>query len=61
MISELSELVSLISTWVKQGLRTEDILERINNPDGVAQYLLERAVARREAGDAYLGLGGGDE
>ena len=57
---EILDLASLIARWIKKGLKTEEILARLQDSDSVGRTLLERAVARREAGEAYLGLGGKD-
>jgi hypothetical protein len=62
MLDDIFDLASLITGWVRKGLKTEEILARLNDPDNVGRTLLERAVKRREAGAAYLGRGGtGDE
>lgn len=60
MFDEIFDLASLIAGWVRKGLKADEILERLQNPDDVGRTLLERAVARRGAGEAYLGLGGHD-
>lgn len=61
MVDEIFDLAALIAGWVKRGLKTEEILARLRDPDNVGRTLLDRAVARREAGEAYLGLGGDSE
>ena len=60
MLDELFDLTSLIAGWVKKGLKTEQILSRLQDPNNVGRTLLERAVNRRNAGEAYLGLGGSE-
>lgn len=61
IVEEILELANLIAKWVNNGLRTDEIVARINDPEGVAQYLLERAQKRRAAGAEYLGRGGSNE
>jgi hypothetical protein len=61
MVRELADLVALITRWIKAGLRTDEILARLSDPDGVGRYLIERAAERRAAGAEYLGRGGTDE
>lgn len=58
MLDELFDLASLIAGWVKRGLKAEEIIARLQDPDDVGRTLLDRAIARRGAGEAYLGLGG---
>lgn len=60
MLDELFDLASLIAGWVRKGLKAEEILARLHDPDDVGRTLLDRAIARRGAGEAYLGLGGHD-
>jgi hypothetical protein len=55
VIDDLAALVKLITGWVRAGLRTDEILERLANPAGLGRRLIDRAVARHQAGRNYLG------
>ena len=60
-MNELARLLQLITGWVNAGLKTDEILERLNNPSEVARRLLDRAVERRQQGAEYLGREPGEE
>lgn len=52
--SELFQLAALVRDWIKSGARTDQILERLAAPESAGRALLDRAQARRDAGEAYL-------
>lgn len=58
MMDDIFDLTALIAGWIQRGLKTEEILKRLQDPNGVGRTLLARAEKRRAAGEAYLGLGG---
>jgi ribosomal 50S subunit-associated protein YjgA (DUF615 family) len=52
---EAVALAKHIASLIEQGLSRDDVLERLANPAGVGAAMIARAVARRDAGAAYLG------
>lgn len=49
------DLVPKIVELVQQGLSSEEIQERLRDPNGVGRELLERAVERQAIGRRLLG------
>jgi len=60
-ITPLAAETVAIAKWLKglidQGLDRDAVLERIADPAGVGAGMIDRAIARRDAGADYLGRG----
>lgn len=56
---ELMGLVMLMRDWIRQGLRADEIAARLADPLSTGHELLERAAARKERGEAFLGISDG--
>ena len=54
MQHEMLGLAKLIAGWIAAGAKLEEIQERLAGANQVAADLLEGAIKRREAGEAYL-------
>lgn len=51
---ELVGLVMWVREMIARGLKTEEIQAHLVDPAGTGHDLIERAVARRKAGEAFL-------
>lgn len=53
---EAYALAKHIATLVRQGLDRDEVLARLADPAGVAVGLIDKAIKRKVAGAAYLGI-----
>lgn len=55
LTSETVELAKHIGALISQGLGRDAVLERLSDPAGVGARMIERAIARRKDGAAFMG------